>query len=467
MFKLASVVALAVLLNSHRVLAAVPVWGQCGGQGWGGETTCVSGATCNVVNNWYSQCIPGTVTSNPPPEPSTPGPTSPDPTSDPSTPGPSPTQPNAACTPLPANAAIPTVSSLPDPFQFIVGGRRAATKADWECRRAEILELAQRQELGTFPPKPSSLTASFSGNTLTINASQSGKSTSFSVTISNVPSGTGPHPAIIAYGAASIPIPAGVAVIVFNNNQVAAQDGQGSRGVGRFYDLYGSSHSAGALTAWAWGVDRIIDAIELTPGTKLDPKRIGVTGCSRNGKGALIAGALVNRIALTIPQESGSGGAACWRLSDAQKASGTNVQTASQIIGENVWFSPVFNQIASSNVNRLGFDHHSIAALVAPRAMLVIENTSMEWLGNMSSYHCPRVARSVWRALGVPDNMGVSQVGHSDHCGFPSAQNPELTAFIQKFLLNQSSTNTNVEKTTGSYNFDQNRWVPWTTPTLT
>lgn len=226
----------------------------------------------------YSQCIPGTVTSNPPPEPSTPGPTSPDPTSDSSTPGPSPTQPNAACTPLPANAAIPTVSSLPDPFQFIVGGRRAATKADWECRRAEILELAQRQELGTFPPKPSSVTASFSGNTLTINASQSGKSTSFSVTISNVPSGTGPHPAIIAYGAASIPVPAGVAVIVFNNNQVAAQDGQGSRGVGRFYDLYGSSHSAGALTAWAWGVDRIIDAIELTPGTKLDPKRIGVTG---------------------------------------------------------------------------------------------------------------------------------------------------------------------------------------------
>lgn len=34
-------------------------WTQCGGQGWSGPTTCVSGYTCVFSNNWYSQCLPG------------------------------------------------------------------------------------------------------------------------------------------------------------------------------------------------------------------------------------------------------------------------------------------------------------------------------------------------------------------------------------------------------------------------
>lgn len=33
-------------------------WGQCGGQNWSGPTSCVSGATCTVLNPHYSQCIP-------------------------------------------------------------------------------------------------------------------------------------------------------------------------------------------------------------------------------------------------------------------------------------------------------------------------------------------------------------------------------------------------------------------------
>ncbi|PVF92427.1 family 61 glycosyl hydrolase [Serendipita vermifera] len=33
------------------------LYGQCGGQGWSGPTTCVSG-TCKVSNQWYSQCLP-------------------------------------------------------------------------------------------------------------------------------------------------------------------------------------------------------------------------------------------------------------------------------------------------------------------------------------------------------------------------------------------------------------------------
>ncbi|KAF8661638.1 hypothetical protein AX16_001280 [Volvariella volvacea WC 439] len=75
MSKLAALVALSLFCVGAN--AAVPVWGQCGGIGHTGETTCVSGSTCTYFNDWYSQCIPNsntpppssttTTTSNPPP----------------------------------------------------------------------------------------------------------------------------------------------------------------------------------------------------------------------------------------------------------------------------------------------------------------------------------------------------------------------------------------------------------------
>lgn len=372
---------------------------------------------------------------------------------------------NAACDAFPANPTLSTaIPKLPDPFTPFSGGPQITTKAEWECRREELSKLMQKFELGDFPGKPTSVTASLSGNTLSINVSDNGKSISFSVRITAPSGGKAPYPAIIGYGGGSLPAPAGVAMINFNNDDIAAQQNTGSRGQGKFYTLYGKDHSAGATTAWAWGVSRIIDAIELTPGTNINPKKIGVTGCSRNGKGAFMAGALEQRVALTLPQESGSGGSACWRLSDSQKSSGTNVQTASQIITENVWFSKNFDPYVNS-VTKLPFDHHSLAALVAPRGLYVIENTSMEWLGALSTYGCMKAAHLVYEALGVPDNMGYSQVGNHNHCAFPSSQQSELTAFVNKFLFDQT-TNTAVLKTDGNLNLPAD-WIPWSTPKLT
>ncbi|KAG8957310.1 hypothetical protein FRC03_010278 [Tulasnella sp. 419] len=59
----ASTAAIILLVTSTSyVNAAVALWGQCGGIGYSGETTCVSGAYCNKQSDWYSQCIPGTGT---------------------------------------------------------------------------------------------------------------------------------------------------------------------------------------------------------------------------------------------------------------------------------------------------------------------------------------------------------------------------------------------------------------------
>ncbi|KAF2273821.1 uncharacterized protein EI97DRAFT_145622 [Westerdykella ornata] len=361
----------------------------------------------------------------------------------------------ATCS-VPSSFPSTANSKLPNPFKFF-NGQSVTTKADWECRQKEVQAAFEAQELGTFP---TTATVTASGtSTLSITASDNGKSIQFSVSIKK-PSGSGPFPAIIAYGAASIPVPNGVATITFNNDQIAAQSGQQSRGQGRFFDLYGSGHSAGATTAWAWAVDRIIDALEKVD-TGIDPKRVGVTGCSRNGKGAFVAAALVKRIALGLPQESGSGGAACWRISDSEKAAGKNIQTPGQIIGENVWFSKNFNSFANK-ATTLATDHHQLAGLVAPRGLLVIEN-EIDWLGPVSTTACMKAGRLIYKALGVPDNMGFTGKGNHNHCSFPSNQQADLTAFINKFLLNQSANTADIEKGPTA---DVNKYIDWTAPTL-
>jgi len=455
------------------------LWGQCGGIGWTGPTQCVDGAYCSQLNPWYYQCLPGsgpstssmpTTTSQTAQQPTTlstsivPTTTASGPTTTSAAPGGG----STSCPAIPNGLGSPVSNQLNDPFTFH-GGSKVASKADWTCRQREISELLQRYELGTLPPKPQSVTASFSGSTLSITVTDNVKSISFSVSISNRPAGGGPHPAIITFGSfASIPIPSGVATISFNNDEIAQQQGGSSRGRGKFYDLYGSSHSAGALMAWAWGVSRIIDALELTQAqTNIDPTRIGVTGCSRNGKGAMVAGAFEPRIALTLPQESGAGGSGCWRIANWQKNRGENVQTSTQIVQENVWFSPNFNNYVN-NVDALPFDHHLLAGLIAPRALYVMENVDMEWLGKVSTYGCMGIARKQWQALGSLDTFGYSQVGGNSHCSFPSSQQgSELNAFIGKFLLkNSNAGNTNIFRTTGNHNFNLDSWSPWAVPTL-
>ncbi|KAK4246566.1 4-O-methyl-glucuronoyl methylesterase [Corynascus novoguineensis] len=352
----------------------------------------------------------------------------------------------------------PAVNSakLPDPFTTAAGDP-VTTKDEFECRRAEISKILQQYELGEYPGPPDSVEASMSGTGITVRVTVGGKSISFTASIRK-PSGSGPFPAIIGIGGASIPIPSNVASITFNNDEFGAQMGSGSRGQGKFYDLFGRSHSAGSLTAWAWGVDRLIDGLEQVgaQASGIDTTKLGVTGCSRNGKGAFITGALVDRIALTIPQESGAGGAACWRISDQQKASGANIQTASQIITENPWFSTNFNPHVNS-IPTVPQDHHFLAALIVPRGLAVFEN-NIDWLGPVSTTGCMGAAKAIYEAYGVPENMGFSLLGGHNHCQFPGSQTADLNSYINAFLLG-TGTPSGVQKSDVSA--DVASWAPW------
>lgn len=365
-------------------------------------------------------------------------------------------------------ADLPHIAALPDPF-LSINGTSLTQKQQWPCRRAEIAAQVQHYELGTKPVAPQQVTGTVSHEKITVTVKENGKEISFDATIILPTTGTAPYPAIIGIGNSFLNnqelSQQGIAVIQFPNNLLGEQQNGQSRGKGKFYDIYGSDHTASAMMAWSWGVSRLIDVLQTSNNMLINANRLGVTGCSRNGKGALVAGAFDERIALTIMQESGSGGAASWRISDAQLAAGQNVQTLRQIVTENVWFTDQF-KIFSEAVNKLPFDHHEIMGLIAPRGLLVIENTSMEWLGNQSSYTTPVIAHEIWKALGASDNMGVSQIGGHNHCQLPASQQPEVNAFVQKFLLNDSSVNTQVQKTDGTFPIEFSRWVNWQTPLL-
>ncbi|KDN45979.1 hypothetical protein RSAG8_04486, partial [Rhizoctonia solani AG-8 WAC10335] len=45
------------LLLVQSASAQQPLFAQCGGIGWTGSTTCVSGAVCTKINDYYYQCL--------------------------------------------------------------------------------------------------------------------------------------------------------------------------------------------------------------------------------------------------------------------------------------------------------------------------------------------------------------------------------------------------------------------------
>ncbi|TEB27846.1 hypothetical protein FA13DRAFT_1690958 [Coprinellus micaceus] len=373
-----------------------------------------------------------------------------------------------ACTSLPATLSYKN-AKLPDPFTFY-DGQKVTTKSDWECRRQEILELLQRTEYGTLPLKPSSVTGTLQGTTLTVNVSHEGKNISFAARV-DIPSTGGPVPALIALGGTSLPPLPGVATIIFNNDDIAQQS-IGNRGQGKFFNIYGRSHSAGAFTASTWGVSRIIDVLETLPGSPIDVKKLAITGCSRNAKAAIAIGAFEPRIALTLPQESGSGGTGSWRITDSTPQSGgiilpNSTQTAWQVVQNYAWFSPLFDSYAR-RVTELPTDHHLLAALIAPRALLVVEHSTMDWLVPRSTWGCMKAAHKVFIALGVADRMGISYVGGHNHCQFPASQSSDLFAFVDKFLFDKETVTDIVKTDTNAeFGYSESQWVDWATPTLT
>ena len=362
-----------------------------------------------------------------------------------------------------SNPSLTANSRLPDPFKRL-NGTRISSKADWRCQRAETKELAERHIYGQKPAKPATVSGSVTSSRITVDVSDSGRSSSFSATV-QLPSGSGPFPAVVVlggFGADTATIrAAGAAVITYDPYVVGREGTPRNNKQGAFYSIYGSSSSTGLLVAWAWGVSRIIDVIEQSGGSILRANAVGVTGCSRFGKGAFVIGAFDQRIALTMPIESGSAGVPIYR-----GIPGEGAQSLSSAYGEQPWLGDAFGSF-TSNPNNLPVDTHQLVAMVAPRGLFIMDNPHIANLGPRSASVAALGGAEVYKALGAGDNITYwSDVTDGSHCANRNEWRTPLQQHIQKFLLNTGNVTGTIRmhsKATGNLA----QWRDWTTPTLT
>ena len=374
--------------------------------------------------------------------------------------------------PLPNLGSLPRIENLPDPFRWASdpqGSTRATGFSDWSHHRAEIKAQVEYYEIGTKPDVDSSqVTASYSGGTLTVRVTAGGNTLTLTCAVS-LPSGSGPFPAVIGMNSATGGLPSSsftsrnIARITYSHDQVTKYGSPSNSDP--YYRLYPNLNinNTGQYSAWAWGVSRIIDGLEKTQGSlPVDLEHIAVTGCSYAGKMALFAGAFDERIALTIAQESGGGGATSWRYSQTE-ASGS-VEGLGQT--DHNWFKESMFDFAGSNVSYLPEDHHMLMAMCAPRALYVTGNTDYTWLSNPSCYVCSRATQQVYNTLGVADRFGFGIDGGHTHCAFPSGFNADLNYFLDKFMSGQTSLTRSVQVYPSSYSsINYASWYQWWGPT--
>mgnify|MGYP003310625244 CR=1 FL=1 len=237
---------------------------------------------------------------------------------------------------------LPKLDGMPELLRF-QDGTEVKTAEDWQRRREEILGLYEYYIYGYMPDRAQetvsyTLTplADGSGYDMTITVATNEKTASFTVTVTlpKTEAPAGGYPYFVEYIWAWPGFPAvsqnqlyaasrGYAGIAYNPIPVAADN---KTYTGAYYTLYpyytkDPTDKTGVLLAWAWGVSKIIDAMELGAGAEMNinPSLSLVGGVSRYGKSVAVAGAYDERIKVCIPSCSGAGGLAPFRTSNQGK----------------------------------------------------------------------------------------------------------------------------------------------------
>ena len=355
---------------------------------------------------------------------------------------------------------MPETEGLPELMRF-ADGREVKTPEDWEQRRKELLSLYSEYMYGYMPDRAQENVAweleavpELEGTLLKITVQAEGRSASFSV-LAGMPSGEKPaggFPFYMEYWPwhyqnwftkewvngfsdnCRYAISRGYAGIQYDCGQVA-QDNNTYTGAFYTLDPWNRTEPAeqrGTLLAWAWGVSRVIDALEAGAGEALgiNPEMALVSGVSRYGKSAAVAGAFDSRIRVTIPSCSGAGGIAVYRTDNHGKAydlsglggpaewinDSINEPFSNLQGGEGYWFCGSFGRFRS--VRQLPVDQHMLCALAAgpDRHLIVVTGiTSEGWNNTEGQCLAWRASQPVWDLLGVNDqnNMIIHLDGHA------------------------------------------------------
>lgn len=307
-------------------------------------------------------------------------------------------------------------TELPDLFLFN-DGARVATAGDWHAKRKEWLDVILEIEYGKMPPVPDKVRAEILSSSAARYLDGARYSQYHIITSEEplfqfrldllVPKDTeSPLPVILNGDGCWRYITDDVSLDVLRRNYILAVFSRveivpdvhhPERNVG-LYRLYPGS-DFGAIAAWAWGFHRCIDFLQTLD--YVNPEKIAVSGHSRGGKTALLAGATDDRIALTLANDSGACGAGCFRLQ------GEGSETIADITRNFPhWFSPRLNAYISRETE-LPFDQHCLKAAVAPRALLTTEALGDLWANPTGTWHTYNAAGDVYKFLGVENKIGI------------------------------------------------------------
>ena len=357
---------------------------------------------------------------------------------------------------MPDVSKLPEIRTLPNALEGV------SSFSDWERRRNEISAQIQHYGIGEKPAvSQESVKARMDGDTLIVDVTINGETLTLRSEI--VYPTTGQAPFALMIGTSGIALPRQlfegrpIATMIYHEKQVNDYGQWGphhERGEHNFDRLYPQLKDNGAYSEWAWGLSRLLDGLQQLGAeqTKIDMSRIGVTGCSYAGKMALYCGAFDERIALTIPQEPGGGGAAAWRVSYTLEEVESLERT------DYHWFlESQREQFSGDNVYRLPYDQHELCAMICPRALLLLGNPDYKWLADESMLVSAQAARKVWESFGIADRMGWSIADGHMHCRLPEIQYAEVQAFIDKFLLGRD-TDTNVMSNYSSIRAPEGQW---------